>query len=231
MSFFKFTRVSSNSKTGPIPTTVSGKDTCPNICPLKGAGCYAELGMVGMLWRNVSKGKHSGTWGAMIQNIYSLPKGQLWRHNVAGDLPIVHNQYGESIDPNCADDLIQANKGKQGFTYTHHEVLNNAFNASIIKLMNQQGFTVNLSANNLEHADQLKALNIAPVVTIMPEDCDKVTKTLAGNTVIQCPATYNESIQCANCGICQNQRQAIIGFPVHGSRKKAAHKVFMMKQG
>lgn len=230
MSFFKFTRVSSNSKTGPIPTTISDKDTCPVACPLKGSGCYAELGMVGLHWNNVSKGKHSGTWGEMIQNIYSLPKDQLWRHNVAGDLAIIQNQYGESIHPDYADDLIQANYGRKGFTYTHHDVLNNAFNAAIVRLMNQQGFTVNLSANNLENADELKALNIGPVCTIMPENCDKVTKTPAGNTVIQCPATYNDSIQCVNCGICQKQREAIIGFPVHGVQKKKAHRVFMINK-
>ena len=230
-AFFKFTRVSSNSKTGPIPTTVSDKSTCPSVCPLKGSGCYAELGMVGLLWNNVSKGKYSGSWGELMGNIASLPKGQLWRHNVAGDLPIVNNQYGESINPDSAEDLIRANKGKKGFTYTHHDVLGNAFNRHIVNRMNQQGFTVNLSANDLTHADQLKALNIGPVVTIMPEDCEKVTKTPAGNTVVQCPATYNDSIQCSTCGICQKQREAIIGFPVHGSRKKKAHAVFMLKKG
>ena len=39
-----FTLKSKNNKTGNIPVTISASKTCPDACPLKGAGCYADIG-------------------------------------------------------------------------------------------------------------------------------------------------------------------------------------------
>jgi len=228
MTHYKFTRTTANSKTGPIPVTVTSSDSCPSACPLKGAGCYAELGMVGMQWRKVDKGQHTGTFSAMVDEISRLPKGQLWRHNVAGDLP----HHAEIIDAKALQMLTKANRKAKakGFTYTHHDVTKPA-NREAIAAANAGGFTVNLSANNLDHADELAELNIGPVVTIIPEGLPRSIKTPAGRHVITCPATYNDAIQCINCEICQKvDRKAIVGFPVHGARKGKAEKVFMMVQ-
>ena len=228
MTHYKFTRTTANSKTGPIPVTVTSSDSCPTACPLKGAGCYAELGMVGMHWRKVDKGQHTGTFAAMVDEISRLPKGQLWRHNVAGDL----SHKAEIIDPSDLQALTRANARAKarGFTYTHHDT-NRAENREAIAAANANGFTVNLSANNLQHADELAALNIGPVVTILPEGLPRSFKTPAGRHVITCPATYNDAVQCINCEICQKvDRRSIIGFPVHGARKAKASKVFMMVQ-
>lgn len=227
---YSFTHISGNSKTGPIPTTMTDRESCPDNCGLKSSGCYAESGMVRMHWQRVSQDNpKSINIEQLAGHIASLPKGQLWRHNVAGDL--AHNH--QVIDALALSSIIRANKGKRGFAYTHHKVTGyDNPNAGLVRMANKGGFTVNLSADNLSMADEYKALNIGPVAVIMPEDCDKVSRTPAGNTVIQCPATYRDDIQCSNCGICAvSTRQAIIGFPVHGTGKKKAHKVFMMKQG
>ena len=225
-----FTRISGNSKTGPIPTTLTEKNSCPDVCPLKSNGCYAEIGHTNIHWQRVSNGdavKYS--WVNAMQQIAALPKGQLWRHNVSGDLP----QTDGLIQYNLVQQLIDANRGKRGFTYTHHDVQSNSsncyWNKAIIAACNAQGFTVNLSGNSLEHADQLKALDIGPVVTICPEGTEKQFKTPAGNIVVICPATYRDDIQCSNCGLCAvSSRKSIVGFPVHGIAKKKAHKVFML---
>lgn len=232
---FSFTRVSSNSKTGPIPVTMTAPESCPDNCGLKKNGCYAEVGRVAIHWRRLSDANNGISQSALMQSIESLPDGTLWRHNVSGDLKH-DSDYPDSIDSSFLHQLINANTGKRGFTYTHHKVIGDdesaAINRALIDGSNNRGFTINLSADSLNDADKLKALNIGPVVTILPEDCDKVTITPAGNTVVQCPATYNDNIQCANCGICQvANRKAIIGFPVHGVGKKKAQKVFMMRQG
>lgn len=224
----KFTRISGNSKTGPIPTSMSASSTCPDSCGLKDNGCYAKYGMVGMHWRKTDKGENVKSWNEFCAEIKALPKGTLWRHNVAGDLPFVSLNSGQNISHAMMFSLIDANKGKQGFTYTHHDMAIEP-NRMIVSTANYQGFTVNLSADTMAQADKLKSLNIGPVVCIMPEDAEKITHTPNGNTVILCPATYNDSVNCANCGICATQRKAIIGFPVHGSGRKKAAKVFMMK--
>ena len=97
----------------------------------------------------------------------------------------------------------------------------NSENAAIIKQANQNGFTVNVSANNLTQADDYKALNIAPVVAIISENLPKTFKTLAGNRVVTCPAQTNDRTSCETCGLCQrSERDYIIGFIAHGTSKK-----------
>jgi hypothetical protein len=222
-----FARVSGNSKTGPIPVTTTGQQSCPDVCPLKGSGCYAETGPISWHWKKITDGRKADAgYSAVMDEISRLPKGQLWRMNAAGDL----QHSNQVIDREALELLVKANRKSKarGFTYTHHDVSIEA-NRAAIAYSNEQGFAVNLSANSLEHADELKALNIGPVVTIMPLDAPKVQTTSAGHTVVQCPATYDDRITCTTCGICQVvTRKAIIGFPVHGAAKKKAHKIFMM---
>lgn len=226
-----FTKISGNAKTGKIPVTVTESRSCPSNCRLKGQGCYAELGKVGIHWKKIDKAERGTSYWQAMQAIASLPSGQRWRHNVAGDL--VHA--GQKIAADSLAGIIQANKGKQGFTYTHHRVIGDdavvLHNRQQIRLANRNGFTVNLSADTLEQADKLKALNIGPVVTILPIDAPKTMKTPAGNIVIVCPAVYRNDTTCSNCGICQvSTRKAIIGFPAHGVGKKKAQRVFMMQE-
>lgn len=219
------TRISMNSKTGPIPVSMTEKKTCPNACPLKKNGCYAESGHVNIHWIKLSKGETGKEWENFCADVAKLPKGQLWRHNSGGDLP----GDAENIDSHALAQIVNANKGKAGFTYTHYSP-DIGINATLIKSANQAGFTINLSANNLEHADKLQALDIGPVVTILPIDAPKSQQTPSGNTVVVCPAVQSESVTCATCGICQKvDRNVIIGFPAHGISKKKAQAVFMMK--
>jgi hypothetical protein len=163
-----------------------------------------------------------------LKEIPRLPRAQLWRWGVAGDLP----GNGRRIAVDMLKALVGANRGRNGFAYTHHAVLdeqdaeNAPANREAIKAANEGGFTVNLSANNLEHADKLKALGIAPVVTILPTDSTRNFKTAKGNQVIICPATYRENVSCATCQLCQKaNRNCIVGFPAHGARKKVASAV------
>jgi hypothetical protein len=91
------------------------------------------------------------------------------------------------------------------------------------------GFTVNLSANSIQEADKLKALNCSPVVCLLPEwkpNESKVIQTPARNLVVVCPAVTTEGITCLDCQLCANaDRKSIVGFPVHGTAKKKAQKV------
>ena len=50
-----------------------------------------------------------------MHKIAALPVNDLWRHNQAGDLP----GDGELIDKPKLRQLIKANHGKRGFTYSH----------------------------------------------------------------------------------------------------------------
>jgi len=213
-------RKSQNVKTGPIPVSTTEATTCPSSCPFKGNGCYASSGPLAIHWRRVSNHETGMEWGAFCGEIEKLPEGQLWRHNQAGDLP----GEGDRIDAEALLDLVEANMGKRGFTYTHKPMT--ADNAAAVRQANDLGFTVNVSANNLPDADRLASLGVGPVVTVLPETVDgaatRTLRTPEGRTVVVCPATYRDDVSCATCGLCQRQRSSIVGFPAHGSAKRKA---------
>ena len=219
------TKVSTNVKTGPMPVSTTSKTSCPQNCSLKGNGCYAESGPLGIHWAAVTNGKRGTDWKTFCNEIAKLPKGIVWRHNQAGDLP----GDGLSINVHLLNMLIAANKGKKGFTYTHYDAINNESNAEWVSVANKHGFTINLSAESYAEADQLAELNIGPVVTIQAEGMPHTTYTPKGRKVITCPATYMDNVSCYSCKLCQKQDRPIIAFPVHGTSKKKAAKIFSIK--
>jgi hypothetical protein len=213
---FHLTKQSDNRKTGPIPVSTSSADTCPVSCPLRKV-CYAKHGPLALHWAEVTNGNRGGSFNEFLEQVRSLPAGQLWRHNEAGDLP----GQGDDIDTDKLDALVAANRGRKGFTYTHYPVLDNPSNAAAIQNANQHGFTVNLSADSVQKADKLKALNVGPVAVVLPDNQRRPFKTPAGNHVAICPHTLDKTIKCRTCQLCQRvNRKAIIGFPVHGNGKK-----------
>jgi len=215
------TMVSRNEKTGKLPVSMTSAKACPESCPLKGNACYAELGPIAWHWKKVTNGTKGDNWNTFCEKISNLKDGIAWRHNQAGDL--IGDGY--HIDHIALRQLISANTGKRGFTYTHYDP-RIGFNADIIKESNENGFTINLSADNLTEADSFVEMGIGPVVTILPLNAEKITMTPKGNKVVLCPATYNDKVTCKSCLLCQKQRKTIIGFPVHGLKKKTAEKIF-----
>ncbi len=217
----QFTPLSGNAKTGPIPVSGSQANTCPDACPFKQDGCYAKYGPIMIHWNRLNKGQSGLLWNDFLKAVRSIWRGSLWRHNQFGDLAQLP---GGKVDAKALAELTAANKGRAGFTYTHHEVLKGAAarsNRKAIQAANAGGFAVNLSGNNLEHADKLKALGIAPVVCVVPMDSPKTLLTPGGNRVVVCPAQTTDGITCQRCGFCQRQdRAAIIGFRAHGSGAK-----------
>ena len=203
---------SANVKTGPIPVSTTERASCPADCKMK-AECYAASGPLALHWAAVSNGARGTDWATFTDAIAALPDGQLWRHNQAGDLP----QANGTIDPALLGDLVAANIGKRGFTYSHHR---DAESINWIRHANQWGFTVNLSANDLSDADALADHDAGPVVVVLPSTQTSNTTTPRGRPVVICPATQRDDVSCATCQLCQRQRAAIVGFPAHGTRRR-----------
>lgn len=203
---------SANVKTGPIPVSTTAKESCPTDCAMR-AGCYAASGPLALHWAAVSAGTRGTSWGEFTQAIAALPEGQLWRHNQAGDLP----QTGGTIDAVKLGQLVHANIGRRGFTYTHHR---DTQSLAWVKHANAWGFTVNLSANDLQDADVLADTGAGPVVVVLPSTQTENTTTPAGRKVVVCPATQRDDVSCATCQLCQRQRSTIVGFPAHGTKKR-----------
>jgi len=213
---------SRNGKTGRMPVSTSGAETCSDACPLKGNGCFADGYPLKGRWDEVTDGRRGGSWSSFVGQVSMIATGTLWRHNQAGDLP----GEGDAIDAVALAQLVEANHGKLGFTYTHKPVTYTG-NLAAIAAANAGGFTVNLSANNLRHADELAATGL-PVAVVLPASVSGNVKleTPEGRRVVVCPATYRDDVTCKSCGLCQvRDRKVIVGFPAHGGAKRKASNV------
>lgn len=216
MTWAHLTLKSANAKTGPIPVSTTEPDSCPPSCPFRDAGCYAKNGPLALHWRKLGERDRGMPWSEFCIAIASLPAGQLWRLNQAGDLP----GRGEEVNLSELRQLLRANKGKRGFSYSHKrspEAL------AAIREANAEGLTVNLSGNSLADADALAETGAGPVVCVLPASQTTNTRTPAGRKVVVCPATQREGVSCATCQLCaRGNRSVIVGFPAHGTGARKA---------
>lgn len=206
-----FVAKSANAKTGPLPVAYSERASCPPSCAHYRTSCYAEGGPVRLAWNRATD---AASWAELCRAVAALPAGQLWRYAVAGDLP----GRGERVNVGELRQLVAANAGRRGFTYSHKRA---PPALAAIRAANAAGFTVNLSANDLTDADALAATGAGPVVVVLPSTQTTNTATPAGRRVVICPATQRDGVSCATCQLCQRQRSVIVGFPAHGARRRA----------
>ena len=151
----------------------------------------------------------------------------------------------KNLDERKCYQLADANDERDGFTYSHYDVIDNEHNRKVLTVVNQSNFTVNLSGNNMVHADQLVETGAGPVCTVLPKELGrekkkgkwtepladyrarvKNLKTPAGNGVAPCPATYLDDLSCLDCMLCaKKDRKKIVGFPAHGTGARKADAV------
>ena len=211
---YQLTLKSENVKVGPIPVSTSDSSTCPNTCPLIKKGCYAKTGPLRIHWDKVSQGIRGISWSNFLSKIKALPSGQLWRANQAGDLP----GKGNRLNVTQLRQLVAANSGKRGFTYTHKPLFHRGEKLAI-KEANEKGLTINLSANTLTDADKKMKLDIAPVVVVVASHETMPKKTADGHALVPCLAQKHESMTCEKCQLCAKQRKSIVAFAAHGTSK------------
>lgn len=205
-----FVLASGNRKTGRIPVSMSSASTCPPSCSFFGQGCYAEQHLLGNHWAKVPRIGMS--WADFTNEVRRLPPGQLWRHNEAGDLP----GRGEALDVTALTALIFANRGRRGFTYTHKPLARQS-ERNAVRRANDNGFTINLSADTIADADRLYDLRIGPVTVVVPEHAQRSFRTPKGRKIVICPAVTHENITCQTCRLCAvPARKSIVAFPAHG---------------
>ncbi len=203
-----------------MPVTNTDAATCPDSCALKnGGGCYAETGPVSWQWKKRTAPGVALSLAELCRLIRTIGGGQLWRMNVAGDLP----GDNQTIDRAALMKLARANRGRRGFTYTHKP--DTAANISAMRAAHDAGLVINLSADNGAAADRLSRHGL-PVVAIIPADAGKVSHTPAGRKIVLCPAESSKRVTCVTCGICaQKSRPYIIGFKPKGARKRVVNQL------
>jgi hypothetical protein len=202
-------RRTKNEKTGPVAISTTERNSCPDSCPLRGAGCYAESGPLSWHWDKVSSGVRGYQWGEFLSELRTLPPGAKFRHNQAGDLP----GSGDRVDIEKVDGLATAADHLSGWTYTHYPP---AGNLRALRRLNAS-LTVNLSADTLAEADALAETGL-PVVATVPTTTPERFITPDGRPGFVCPAQTRD-ITCADCMLCENRHpnRPIIGFRFHGA--------------
>ena len=200
------TKVSSNKQTGSIPVSTSPKGSCNPDCPLSDK-CYAKKFHLNMHWDKVTSGKRGTDYHTFTNSIRKLPYGQLWRHNQAGDL---HK------DVNYVDQLIDANRGRRGFTYTSWD-----YPTELFLHAKRQGFTINKSCYSASSAADAASRGIPAVFSGAPIEYKDVTAwTEYGVRFVVCPTKRNspaaKKVQCATCQLCHTRPDnTVIVFPLH----------------
>lgn len=214
-----------NKKTGGIPTTRTDRRSCPASCPFNhGNGCYAAAGPEAIHWRKLD---HAGlSFEALLALIRALPKGQLWRHNTAGDLPDPSTVAGRV----AIADLVAANRGRRGFTYSHHRLTRDA--VQWFRAATANGFTINASTESESAADSAVAKGLRVVLAVPSTIRRRFWRTPDGHPVVVCPAvTFPGRVTCATCQLCHGRPQnVVIAFPAHGSKKAAADRAIAAAQ-
>lgn len=208
-----FSRASSSRKTGAIPVSMTSANTCPPSCGYYDRGCYAETHGLAVTWRRLSNDNEGMNWAQFLSLVRTLPDGQLWKHNEAGDLP----GYGDELDLDMVVGLARAAQHTRGFTMSHKH------DFTVLRMVNAYGgLVVNVSADNLEQADELWGEGL-PLTVVLPHDAyHKNVRTRKGRTVVVCPAQRFDHISCATCQLCaEGKRKSIVGFLAMGDQRKA----------
>ena len=212
---YHLTLKSGNAKTGPIPVSTSSAKLCPASCPFapaNGGGCYASSGPLAIHWAKVTSGERGSNWKDFLQQIAELPIGQLWRMNQAGDIRDPKTAAGRQQ----LQQLTEANRGRRGWSYTHHRLTPAAVAA--VKGATAEGFTVNASTETIAAADAAVTKGLRAVTVVPSTDTRRVWRSPDGNPVVTCPAQVHDGITCERCKLCQNRAQdVIVAFRAHGT--------------
>jgi hypothetical protein len=214
MLTFHFVAKSANAKIGTMPATYSPRQTCPDSCPFKKNGCYADSGHTAINWNKVSSGERGDSYTVFLEKIAQLPRNTIWRHNVAGDL----YKPGTLTGRKALQRLTDANRGKLGYTYSHHELTPSVVDAFLEA--NKNGFTINASCESEAQADAA-IKNGLPAVMVVNSDESRINwKTNGGNKVVICP-NQTRDVKCKDCRLCHHRpSNLIVAFKAHGSRKE-----------
>ena len=214
--WYHLTKKSSNKKTGPIAVSTTSKDSCPSTCPLKGNGCYADSGPLRLHWDKVSDGGRSVNLETFVAQLKTLPDGNCFRLNQAGDLP----HYSGFIDYKALELIANACAERKliAWSYTHHRV-DNTHNLEVIQKANAEGLTVNISAHSQQHAADCHKQGL-PAVCIVPKNETRRNWEHDGVKFLVCPAQWSDK-SCAECKLCSiADRSCVVAFKAHGTQAK-----------
>ena len=204
--------VSKNAKTGPVSATYASQSSCPTVCPLRGAGCYAESGPMAFTTRRLNR--HVATVDETAREeadaIDTLTGSYPLRVHVVGDCPT--DSAARTVS--AAVERYVNRGGQSAWTYTHawRTVERESWGESI---------AVRASCESLADVRAAKARGYSTAMVVAEHPADGRAYTAGGIKIIPCPE-QTRGIACVDCRLCWRESDATIAFAIHGAGKNKA---------
>lgn len=211
--------ISDNSKIGKISMTAASQDSCPPTCPLRGAGCYAEVGRANLVTArlNASDIKSPIEIAKLeAEAIRKLSGRRMLRLHVVGDCYI---DEGAKILAEAAAEHT-AKSGKPVFTYTHGHTT---------KRESWGDISVLRSCETIAQVQRAHDAGFAAAMVVDRHETGKAIKQ-DGFNLVPCPQQIGTKNNCADCKLCTkdallHKQKIVITFAIHGAREKRAREV------
>lgn len=210
---------SKNAKVGLASATyVSVEASCPTDCAQRDAGCYAQMGNVGIHVRRMDRS--STEQHKKNARIAANAEAKLLQAAIAKNehtLPLRLHVSGDCRTPSAAKIVSSAASRWKNrvWTYTH----------SWKRVPRSAWGKVSVLASVDCPADIPKAVErgYAPAI-IVPEHTSPRAQEMYGVKFIPCPAQTKEHVNCVSCGLCLNANRLHkdgfgISFAAHGPAK------------
>ena len=199
-------------------TYASIKHSCPSSCKLKGQGCYAMVGNVGIHSKKLEDGKATALQVAKeeAEAIKNSHKGK----KIFGNFLRLHVS-GDARTTSAVSVLVQAVRawqargGALAWSYTH------AWRS--VKRETWQQISVLASIDSFSEAKEAKLQGYTPAIVVSHFENDKAF--FKNDTKwIPCPAQTKDNVTCSSCKLCLNDKKlkqinAGIAFSAHGVLK------------
>jgi len=212
------TAASGNAKTGPIPTTSRGLETCPATCPFRPdgeiGGCYGT----GRIFALANKWSSWYTFAAALAKLKGTKptRKMIARDRVVGDI------VGEDGKPDygyltfIAE--VFATVDRRAFGYTH--------STDVVGTRVPTNYTLNMSCETVGDVEDAFTRGLPAVIV---GDAADLPVKIGKARVVQCPAESRDEVTCASCGLCalkgrmdSPETSPVIRFTPHGTSVKKA---------
>lgn len=201
-------------------TYASIKGSCPNSCPIKNNGCYAQLGPTGIHVARIDKvGKDLSALQVARDEAKSIdasydggpvPAGRMMRLHAAGDSRTIK---GTRLIANAIN-RWQKRGGGTVYNYTH------AWRT--VPRKEWKNVSVLASISFVSEVVEARKQGYAPAIMVPEHPSDKAYK-LKGSKIkwIPCPAQTKDDVACTDCKLCMNADRLFqegfgIAFAAHG---------------
>lgn len=206
--------LSQNRKLGYVSSTYASQVTCPESCPFRNAGCYAESGRMALHTRRLNNSPVDDFIEVAEREAEAIRKlsGRFpLRLHVVGDCK---TEAAARIVSKAADEHT-SKRGQPVWTYTHaHDVPREAWgNVSVLR-----------SCESISQVEEALDAGYAAAMVVPQFRQDTAYEVGPGLIGIPCPEMTGRAESCEECGLCMRAEKLragrrVILFEAHGNRK------------